>query len=84
MKNPFPHQDINECHIAVGHPSEAFNIATTHAEGILWEGTFNPSEDCNLKRQDKLMEQVAVPRSINKGEQLLIDISAPSTKCMGG
>ncbi len=78
-------RDINEYHKALGHPSEAITHATAQAEGILLKGNFSPCEDCALgKARQTNVSKKAVPGSTNKGEQLFIDTSSPSTKSMGG
>ncbi len=76
---------MNEYHKALGHPSEAITCETAHVEGILLKGNFNSCEDCaiGMARQANASKK-AVSRSTNKRERLLIDISSPSIKSMGG
>ena len=78
-------RDINEHHKSFGHSSKTITCATAHAEGALSKGKFEPCEDCALaKARQANVSKRFVPRSSNKGEQLFLDISSPSTKSMGG
>ncbi len=61
-------RDINEYHKLLGHPLEAITHATAHADSVLFEGNFNPCEDCTLgKARQVNVSKKAVPTSTNKG-----------------
>ncbi len=77
-------RDMNQYHNALGHSSEAITCATAHAEGTLLKGYFNPCEDCSLGKARQANVFLAVPRSTNKRERTVFDISSPLTKTMGG
>ena len=78
-------REINEYHKAFGHPPETITHETAHAEGVLLKGKFKPCEDCALgKARQANVSKRFVPRSSNRGEQLFLDISSPSTRSMGG
>ena len=81
----FIKRDINDLHVALGHPSEAITRSTAKNFNIQVTGTFEPCEDCTLgKAKQRAMSKKAVPRSQILGEWLFFDISSSSTPTFDG
>ena len=79
------HVDINTYHKELGHPCEAVTKATAKLKNIKLTGEFKPCEDCAVgKSKQKMVSKAPKPKSKIKGEKLLIDISSPKTKSIGG
>ena len=77
--------DINEYHRELGHPSEGNTRATAKLKGIRLTGEFKPCKDCAVgKSKQKKISKEPKPRSKVRGEKLLIDISSPKTRSIGG
>ena len=77
--------DINDLHVALGHPSEAITRSTTKNFNRQVTSTFELCEDCTLgKAKQQAVSKKAVPCSRILGEWLFFDISSPSTPTFGG
>ena len=77
--------DINTYHQELGHPCESVTKATAKLKNIRLTGEFRPCKDCAVgKSKQKMVSKAPQPKSKIKGEKLLMDISSPKTRSIGG